>query len=119
MEIIPPKVETLPNPFQASSAFIHPEDFKKINNYVNKISGMNPREEVKVKAEQKKALWEAVKEVGRVIVLAIIPVLIAGLEAGDVNLKVLAVIGVVAVLKGIDRMIHKSEKIKAGGLVPF
>ena len=49
---------------------------------------------------------EALKELGRVIVLAIIPVLISSLESGKVDWKVIAIVGAIAGLRSVDKYLH-------------
>jgi len=63
---------------------------------------------------------EAVKEGLRVVVLAIIPVLIDAVTAGAVNWNIVAVAGMIALLRFIDKYLHEMEpEGKAGGLVRF
>ena len=50
------------------------------------------------------------KEFARIFLLAIIPVAISQLESGMVNYQALAIVGVIAVLKGIDKGIHEVGK---------
>ncbi len=66
----------------------------------------------------KKALIEGLKELLRVGVIAVIPILIAGLEAGQVDWKLVLISGIIAVLKGLDKFIHKTES-ETKGLLPF
>ena len=66
------------------------------------------------------ALKEALKEAGRVIVLAIIPVLADSLGKGEVDLQVVLITGAIALLRFIDKYLHLQEKDGvAGGLVRF
>lgn len=58
------------------------------------------------------ALREAIKELLRVCVLAVVPVLIAYLEAGKFDWKGLAVLLGVAVLRAVDKFLHENEKAK-------
>lgn len=67
----------------------------------------------------KQSLLEAVKELLRVGVLAIIPVVITGLEGGVIDWKAVAIVGCVAVLKAIDKFVHKWEETPAKGILPF
>lgn len=55
---------------------------------------------------------EAGKEMLRVVVLAVIPVLIASLESGQLNIdwKVVAVVAALAALRFIDKALHKLGK---------
>lgn len=57
---------------------------------------------------------EALKEGLRVVVLAIIPVVILGLENGNFNLKALGIVAVVAFLRFIDSYLHESGKAEKG-----
>lgn len=58
---------------------------------------------------------EAVKEGLRVVVLSILPIIIAGLntQTGGITIdwKVVAIIGIVAVLRFIDNLLHRYGKI--------
>lgn len=60
-------------------------------------------------------LKEALKELGRVVVLAIIPVLISSLESGVVDWKLLVVIGAVAGLRFIDKLLHNYGILQESG----
>lgn len=53
------------------------------------------------------ALREAIKEFGRVIVLAIIPILISNLTEDTFNWKVVAVTAALAGLRFIDKWMHE------------
>jgi hypothetical protein len=56
-------------------------------------------------------LQEAIKELGRVILFAIIPLLISYLEQGTgVDYRALAIVGSVAGLRFIDKFIHETGK---------
>lgn len=57
------------------------------------------------------------KEMGRVIALAIIPLLIMQLEAGRIEWRALAVVGAIAALRAIDKYLHKAGNEK--GLTQF
>jgi hypothetical protein len=52
------------------------------------------------------ALIEALKEAGRVVVLAVIPVLVSQLEKGEWNWRIIAVVGAVALLRFVDKYLH-------------
>ena len=68
----------------------------------------------------KESLIESLKELGRVVVLAIIPIVIDALSSGKFDIKVILVAGAIAGLKFIDKLIHLNEpKGKAGGLTRF
>lgn len=59
-------------------------------------------------------LKEAVKEALRVVVLAIIPVIIDSLSKGEVDVKLVVTVGVVALLRFIDSWLHETGKAKLG-----
>ena len=52
----------------------------------------------------------ALKELGRVVCIAVIPVLILQLENGKIDLSALFVVGSIAVLRAIDKYLHKADK---------
>jgi len=64
-----------------------------------------------------KAKIEALKELGRLLLLAIVPVLVTQL-ANVQDPTAWALIGT-AILKAIDKAIHVSDKTKLNGLAPF
>lgn len=70
----------------------------------------------------KKALIEAGKELLRIILIAVIPILYASIntETGDIsiNTKVLGAVVIVAVIRAVDKFIHKSDN-ELTGLLPF
>lgn len=70
----------------------------------------------------KKALIEAGKELGRVVLVAIIPVLYTSINTstGEIHLdyRVILAVSLVAVIKSVDKFIHKSD-IELKGLLPF
>lgn len=57
------------------------------------------------------ALRKAGLEMLRVIVLAILPVLIAGLEQGFLNFDVVIIVAVIAGLRFIDKYLHTLGKL--------
>lgn len=61
---------------------------------------------------------EGLKELARIALIAVVPILISGLEAGKLDWKLVLVSGVIAILKAVDKFVHKSE-LKANGLIPF
>ena len=68
----------------------------------------------------KKALIEALKEMGRVVILAIIPILIDSLSKGMVDWNVILIAGIIALLRFIDKWLHNLEPEGiSGGLVRF
>jgi hypothetical protein len=52
---------------------------------------------------------EAVKELFRVIAIAVIPVVIDSLQQGKVDYRTLLVVAVIAGLKSIDKYLHKID----------
>lgn len=67
----------------------------------------------------KPAFSEAGKEFGRVIVLAIIPVLITLLEQPTFSWRAALVAIAIAALRAVDKYRHEDPGTKANGLVPF
>ena len=68
----------------------------------------------------KKAFIEALKEAGRVVVLAVIPVLIASLESNTFDWRAIAVVAGLAFLRFIDKYLHvKAPEGESGGLTRF
>lgn len=59
-----------------------------------------------------KPVIEASKEALRVVVLSIIPVLITQVELGIVNYKVVAVVGLLALLRWLDKFLHEVGKTR-------
>ena len=55
----------------------------------------------------KEALLKALKELGRVALISIIPLLISSLEKGSIDLKAMAIVTAIACLKFIDKLIHE------------
>lgn len=64
-----------------------------------------------------KAKIEALKELGRLLLLAVIPVLVTWL--GNVQDPALWVLLGTAILKSVDKAIHVTDKTTKNGLVPF
>lgn len=60
--------------------------------------------------ELSKPIVEAVKEAGRVAVLAVIPVLIVALQENKFDWRIIAVTMAVAVLRSIDKWMHETGK---------
>ena len=54
----------------------------------------------------KDVLLEALKEFGRVVLFAAIPILIAQLEVGKMDWKVIGIAVVIALLKAVDKGLH-------------
>lgn len=72
----------------------------------------------------REAFIEAGKEFARIVVLAIIPVIILGLEKGEVNPKLILITGGIALLRAVDKMLHEwgkeeNNKTLEGGLTRF
>lgn len=71
----------------------------------------------------KQALFEAVKEILRMVFFAILPVILMGIntETGDVtiNWRVVIAVGVVTALKSLDKFFYKYDGVKANGITPF
>jgi hypothetical protein len=63
---------------------------------------------------------EGLKQAGRVALIAVIPLVIAGLQAGSVDWKAVAIAAGIAFLAGIDKWLHKAETgIGGNGLTGF
>lgn len=73
---------------------------------------------IPVVPSKKKALWEAIKSLLRLVVFAIPGILIAAIT-NDPELGAGYGVPILAVLKLIDKYIHESDKTKLRGLVPF
>ena len=71
----------------------------------------------------KQALIEGAKELGRVIVIAILPILMASIntQTGEINInmQILLAALIIALLKAVDRYVHKEPNIKSKGILPF
>ena len=59
-----------------------------------------------MRIEIQKALLEA----GRVIVLAVVPVIILGLEDGVMDMRLIWVTGAIALLRFVDKLAHEVGK---------
>lgn len=59
-----------------------------------------------------KPVIEASKEALRVVVLSIIPVLITQVELGVLDYKVLSIVGLLALLRWLDKFLHEVGKTK-------
>lgn len=55
------------------------------------------------------ALVEALKELIRTGVLAVIPVVIDGLIADSLNLRMVWIAGAIAVLRALDKLLHEKD----------
>lgn len=69
------------------------------------------------------AITEGVKDALRVSVIAILPVILAGINSStgtfNIDWKVVMATLVVAIIKGIDKWVHVNPNMKANGLLPF
>lgn len=71
-------------------------------------------------SKMKEALISALKELGRVVVLAIIPVVASAIESGSIDYRAIAIVAALAILRFADKYLHELEpEGKAGGLVRF
>lgn len=66
----------------------------------------------------RKELLESLKEGARVFLLAVIPLLVVQLESSVFDWRALAVAGVIAILRFVDKLLHRSGVAKKG-LVRF
>lgn len=66
----------------------------------------------------KMALIEGLKELARTGLLAAIPVVIAGLEVGHVDYRAVGLAAAIAVLRAVDRFLHKST-LPVKGITQF
>lgn len=71
----------------------------------------------------KTALIEALKELARVAILASIPVITSSINTitGEFNLdwRILFAAVVIAILKALDKYIHRNENTELKGMLPF
>ncbi len=66
------------------------------------------------------ALKEGAKQLARVALVAVIPLLISGLQSNSIDWRGILVAGAIAVLMGLDKFLHKSETgIGGNGLTMF
>lgn len=63
------------------------------------------------------SIKEALKELARVVVLAVIPIAIDGLTKGEIDYKILLVAGLIAFLRGLDKLLHEIGKAKENDLL--
>lgn len=59
-----------------------------------------------------KPLLEAIKELLRVVVLAVIPLALVQLEQGWVDYRALALVGAIAGLRFVDKLLYEEGKAK-------
>lgn len=74
---------------------------------------------MELKPNTSEALKEAGKEFGRIALAAAIPVAIVQLQAGQLDIKQIVVVVALAVLKALDKFVHKWDRIELNGLSPF
>lgn len=67
-------------------------------------------------APKKNALWEAIKAITRLLILAIPGIVVAYLSGLASTPTILAI---TAALHFVDNYIHNNPKIKATGIIPF
>lgn len=68
----------------------------------------------------KTAIIEGLKQLARVALLAVIPLVISGLQSDSLDWRGILVAGVIAILMGIDKGLHKSETgVLGNGLTGF
>ncbi len=69
----------------------------------------------------KKTALEAVKEAGRVVLLAILPVLVTSLEKNQLDWRSVTFVAVLALLRGADKWVHEWGKVNGEmkGITPF
>ena len=60
----------------------------------------------------KQEFIEGVKEFLRIALIAVLPVIIAQLETGAIDIKMIGVLGLVAFLKALDKFVHEFGKEK-------
>jgi len=60
-----------------------------------------------MKFDWESPLGEAIKEAGRVVVLAVLPILIADLESGSFDWRLIAVTAGLTLLRFIDKFFHE------------
>jgi hypothetical protein len=66
----------------------------------------------------KEELLESVKEGMRVFLMAVIPLMIVEIERGEFDFKTITIAGVIAVLRFVDKYLHRSG-IAEKGLTRF
>ena len=59
-----------------------------------------------------KPIIEALKELARIALIAVVPVLIDSLSQGVVNWNVILITGIIAVLRAIDKFLHLEGKLE-------
>lgn len=64
----------------------------------------------KIVYEDVKPLVEALKEGARVVLIAVIPLLIGGLDQGSINWNSIAVVAAITALRMVDKYLHLEGK---------
>ena len=71
----------------------------------------------------KQALIEGTKELGRVVLVALIPIILASVntQTGEItlNMQIVTATALVALLKAVDKYVHKEPGTKSNGILPF
>ena len=63
---------------------------------------------------------EGAKQLLRVALVAVIPLVISGLQTNSIDWRAIAIAGAIAVLMGLDKFLHKNDTGVAGnGLTGF
>lgn len=65
------------------------------------------------------AVIEGLKQFARVVLAATLPIIIAGLSKGSIDINGVIIAAVMATLMGVDKWVHENPNIKANGLSPF
>lgn len=58
----------------------------------------------------KEQFVSAFKEGLRIVILAVIPVLVLGLESGNLDVKAISIVGIIAGLRFVDKFLHEKGK---------
>ena len=69
-----------------------------------------PHVEKFISNDVKKAFIEALKEAGRVFLVAVLPLLVDMLNNGSIDWRLLGITGIIAVLKMVDKYLHTYGK---------
>lgn len=62
---------------------------------------------------------ESAKEFGRILVIAILPILVDSLTSDKFSLRGVLIALTVAALRAADKWVHENPGIKAKGILPF
>lgn len=67
-----------------------------------------------------KAVIEGIKEILRTAIMSVIPLAILDIQQGKFNWKTWGIAGIISILSGIDKWLHKlDEGVKGNGLTGF